>query len=64
MIDWIGDDAAVAMPASAQIIDVNGKAVLPGWVMLHEHLYMSALTPASVVIKEMPVSFPRHSRPA
>ncbi|HEX5069499.1 MAG TPA: amidohydrolase family protein [Vicinamibacterales bacterium] len=29
----------VAVPADAQVIDASGKTVLPGLVMLHEHLY-------------------------
>jgi enamidase len=33
----VGPD--VPVPADAQIIDATGKSVLPGLVMLHEHLY-------------------------
>ena len=41
-IDWIGDDAKALVPRDGKIIDLNGKALMPGLVMLHEHLYISA----------------------
>ena len=34
-IDWVGDDAKATMPNGANIIDLNGKAIMPGLVMLH-----------------------------
>ena len=41
-IDWVGDDAKAIIPKAANIIDLNGKALMPGLVMLHEHMYISA----------------------
>ena len=41
-IDWVGDDAKAAIPNGAKLIDLNGKAIMPGLVMLHEHMYISA----------------------
>jgi len=38
-IDAVGDGAAVTLPAGASIIDLTGRTVLPGLVMMHEHLY-------------------------
>jgi imidazolonepropionase-like amidohydrolase len=35
----IGDAARVTAPPGAEIIDLTGKSVIPGLVMLHEHLY-------------------------
>ncbi len=35
----LGDAAAVAVPAGAQVLDLTGKSVIPGLVMMHEHLY-------------------------
>jgi len=35
----LGDAASVQAPAGAQIIDLTGKSVIPGLVMMHEHLY-------------------------
>src|SRR5688500_11554704 len=35
----IGDFASTQIPAGAQTIDLTGKSVIPGLVMVHEHLY-------------------------
>ncbi len=35
----IGDFANVAVPDGATNIDLTGKSVIPGLVMVHEHLY-------------------------
>src|SRR5687767_2271652 len=39
MIAAIGDAGTVPAPEGATIIDLAGKTVLPGLVMVHEHLY-------------------------
>lgn len=39
VIAEVGDAARVVAPADAEIIDLAGKSVIPGLVMLHEHLY-------------------------
>src|SRR4029077_6177861 len=38
-ITAIGPTASTPPPAGATIVDLPGKSVLPGLVMLHEHLY-------------------------
>jgi enamidase len=38
-IDQMGSASAVPAPAGATVIDLTGKSVMPGIVMLHEHLY-------------------------
>ena len=38
-IDRIGDSASVAPPAGATTLDLSGRSVIPGLVMVHEHLY-------------------------
>lgn len=38
----VGDAARVTAPAGAQVIDLTGKSVIPGLVMVHEHLYYPA----------------------
>jgi imidazolonepropionase-like amidohydrolase len=60
-IDWVDDDAKATIPKGANIIDVNGKAIMPGLVMLHEHMYISAhsITPRYLNLKQLPFSFPR-----
>ena len=35
----LGDTGKVTVPAEATIIDLSGKSVIPGLVMVHEHLY-------------------------
>jgi enamidase len=35
----VGASRSVALPSGAQVIDLTGKTVIPGLVMVHEHLY-------------------------
>ncbi len=35
----LGDAATVQPPAGALVLDLTGKSVIPGLVMMHEHLY-------------------------
>lgn len=35
----VGDARSVAVPTGAQVIDLTGKSVIPGLVMVHEHLF-------------------------
>jgi imidazolonepropionase-like amidohydrolase len=60
-INWIGDDAKASIPKGANIIDLNGKAMMPGLVMLHEHMYTSAHSIATryLNLKQLPFTFPR-----
>ena len=39
VIAALGDDGKVQIPAGAQVMDLAGKSVIPGLVMMHEHLY-------------------------
>ena len=38
-IEQIGAAAAVAVPSGARVLDLTGKSVIPGLVMVHEHLF-------------------------
>ncbi len=38
-IAQLGEDGLVKPPADATVIDLSGKTVIPGLVMMHEHLY-------------------------
>lgn len=60
-IDWIGDDTKAIIPKGAAILDLNGKAIMPGLVMLHEHMYISASSraPRYANLKQLPFTFPR-----
>ncbi len=60
-IDWVGDDASATVPQGAKVIDLSGKALMPGLVMLHEHMYISATSfdPLYRNLRQLPFSFPR-----
>ena len=52
----LGDAARVAPPSGATVIDLTGKSVIPGLVMMHEHLYY---TTGPGVYGQLGVSFSR-----
>ena len=39
IIAALGEARSVGIPAGAQVIDLTGKSVIPGLVMVHEHLF-------------------------
>jgi imidazolonepropionase-like amidohydrolase len=41
-IEAIGDSAKVSPPQGATTLDLSGRSVIPGLVMVHEHLYYPA----------------------
>jgi len=61
LIAAIGPSASTAAPADATVIDCTGKSVLPGFVLLHEHMYYPAMSinPYYVQYKQLPVTFPK-----
>ncbi|MEJ8817260.1 amidohydrolase family protein [Lacibacter sp. H407] len=60
-IDWVGDDDKAIIPKAANVIDLNGKTIMPGLVMMHEHMYISAASIEAryLNLKQLPFSFPR-----
>src|SRR5277367_2869564 len=60
MIGDVGPSSSIKVPASARVIDLSGKTVFPGLVMLHEHLFTISpdSTPKKILVVEQPVSFP------
>jgi imidazolonepropionase-like amidohydrolase len=60
-IDWIGDDTKAVAPQDGKIIDLGGKALMPGLVMMHEHMYISAFSvdPFYLNARQLPLTFPR-----
>ncbi len=55
----LGADGAVAVPQGARVIDLAGKSVIPGLVLVHEHLFYSSFVQPALHINEMEFSFPR-----
>ena len=53
----LGDGASVAVPAGAHVIDLAGRTVLPGLVMVHEHMFYPS--GGGSVYNEQAFSFPR-----
>lgn len=57
----MGPDGTVAISAKAKRLPMQGKSLLPGWVMHHEHLYYLSNYASSdpQVLTQQPFSFPR-----
>src|SRR5437868_1631550 len=55
----IGNAKDISIPANATILNCSGKTLIPGLVMLHEHLYYTSPLEAFFNISEMPFTFPR-----
>ncbi|HEY1872650.1 MAG TPA: amidohydrolase family protein, partial [Chitinophagaceae bacterium] len=53
-----GNTSAVVVPNAARKIDCTGKTIIPGMVMMHEHLFYGESLPPNYIAQEMPVSFP------
>lgn len=60
-IEAVGDAAKIKIPSDATTVDLKGKALLPGFVMLHEHMYYPAysLKPFYAHFKQLPFTFPK-----
>ena len=56
-ITEVGAAAQVTVPAGAQVISCTGKTVIPGLVMLHEHLYYTMFLDRFFNISEMSSTF-------
>lgn len=52
----LGKSSKVKVPQDAKIIDAQGKTLLPGFVMVHEHMFYPA---GGAEYNEMSYSFPR-----
>lgn len=66
IIAEVGNKNSVTLPEGIQVIDCTGKTIIPGMVMMHEHLFYGemvmqnkkTLALAYYAGQEMPVSFP------
>ncbi|MFH4968433.1 amidohydrolase family protein [Gaetbulibacter sp. M240] len=58
IIEAIGENLKV--PEGATILDMTGKSIMPGMVMLHEHLFYPKATPGGTFgVSQMSYSFPK-----
>jgi len=57
MLTAVGDGSSVAVPSDARVMDITGRTVLPGLVMLHEHMFYPA--GGGPNYNELTFSFPR-----
>ncbi|GGF12786.1 amidohydrolase family protein [Hymenobacter cavernae] len=55
----VGPTKKVKVPADVKVINCAGKTLIPGLVMLHEHLYYTMPVGGYFNIAQMPYSFPR-----
>ncbi|RDI97362.1 amidohydrolase [Dyella solisilvae] len=55
-ITALGKSSRIKVPDGATVIDAHGKTLLPGFVMVHEHMFYPA---GGVEYNEMSYSFPR-----
>jgi len=59
LIAQTGNVKDITIPKDAKIIKCTGKTIIPGLVMLHEHLYYTMMLDDYFNVQEMPFSFPR-----
>ena len=60
LIRAVGDSARVPIPAGARVLDLAGRTVLPGFVMVHEHMfYPGVLWSEGYMANDQAFSFPR-----
>lgn len=57
VIRAVGDAGRVTIPAGARVLDLPGRSVLPGLVMMHEHMFYPS--GAAGVYNQQGYSFPR-----
>lgn len=58
-IETIGSTASLKIPKNALIIDGSGKTVIPGLVMLHEHLFYTKFFENWFSVGQSTFTFPR-----
>jgi len=54
-----GNYGNIVVPTSAKTIDCTGKTIIPGMVMMHEHLFYGESVPPNYLGLAMPLSFPK-----
>lgn len=59
IITAIGPSASTMVPAGAKEIDCSGKTIIPGLVMLHEHIFYPKPYDGVFSVAQMTFTFPR-----
>lgn len=61
VITAIEDSKSFAVPAGVTVIDLTGKSLLPGFVLMHEHMYYAAYPKdfSYLNLKQQPITFPK-----
>lgn len=59
IIAQVGNTSSIKIPNGITVINCSGKTIIPGMVMMHEHLFYGEGVSQFFLCLEMPVSFPR-----
>src|SRR6185312_12846275 len=61
IITAIDDSKKLPVPAGCTVIDLTGKSLLPGFVLVHEHMYYAAYSAdfSYLHVKQLPFTFPK-----
>ncbi|WP_431216109.1 amidohydrolase family protein [Puia sp. P3] len=61
IITAVGDSKKTPPPSGSMVIDLTGKTLLPGFVLLHEHMYYAAYSGdfSYLHVKQLPFTFPK-----
>ena len=58
-IEFIGESDSVTIPENTMVINGSGKTVIPGFVMLHEHMFYTKFFEDWFSVGQMTFTFPR-----
>jgi imidazolonepropionase-like amidohydrolase len=61
VITAVDDSKKLTPPPGSTIIDLTGKSLLPGFVLMHEHMFYAAYAAdfSYLHVKELPITFPK-----
>lgn len=59
LIEEVGSVKEIAIPEGAEVIDMSGKTLVPGFVMMHEHMFYPARAKDMSHMNQMDFSFPK-----
>ena len=59
IITAMGNTSAISIPDGAEVINATGKTIIPGLVMLHEHIFYPKSFDGGFSVAQMTWSFPR-----